>query len=103
MRPARRMAVTGTQLKLVGMSRSHAKHEIAVKSARVIAAMIASEVGSVTIEDVYRRGISPQALGSAAGCVFHSPEFELVCYEKAERQSSHARVLGRWRLRGDGA
>ena len=91
---------TSQQLRLVGMSRSLAKHRTAVLSARLQAAIICAAQGSCTIEDVYESGIPAEKLGNAAGSIFTRENFKFVGYEKAKRPSSHARVLGRWRLRG---
>ncbi len=71
--------------------------------ARLSAKRIARAAGRVSYDDVYRvleyTGKQPELLGSAAGNVFRTGEWESVGWKPSERKSNHARPMRVWRLK----
>lgn len=94
----------GQQLKLQGMSRAAAKHEVQLRSAQVHALMLGRKRATVTIEDVRKLfelgGLLRWDLGNAAGSVFSDRKvWERVGYTTAKRAEAHGRLLRVWRLK----
>jgi len=91
---------TGTQLKLRGLVLAAAKHSESLKAAQWLAELFANNNhGRCCIEDVYSLGMSPKALGNAAGCVFTGDQWQPEAFRTTERPEARARIIRVWRLR----
>jgi hypothetical protein len=94
--------MTGTQLKLRGISLAESARKSLVDEARTVAALLAMKYGTVTADDVrlglMRIGASTD-LGNAWGAVFRSG-FEWTGEVKESTwPPNHCRLIRVWRLR----
>jgi len=92
-------AMGATQLRLRGLKLTTEKHKESVTAARFLAELLGNKQPTVTIEDVYRAGMAPSALGNAAGGVFESERWEMAGWRRTTRLEARGRWVMQWRLR----
>lgn len=93
----------GEERRDAGIEAAASRRYMILVTARNLAYQIAREKGQVTADDVQEAllglGISPEALGNAAGGIFRTGDWVRIGYEKSRRASNNARVVAIWRRR----
>jgi hypothetical protein len=96
--------VTGEQLKLEGMTRAADNNGMILKLYQSTAERLGRMGYPITIDTVHLElaiyGLGPVDIGNAAGSVFKGKDWERVGFRKADRFSSHARMLSLWKWKG---
>jgi hypothetical protein len=92
---------TGAQLRDHGIALVSAGNEDWIYEARSIAIEIATNSGTVTINDVRERIELPEHLSpNLWGAVLRGNDFEAIGYTQATHPSAHARVVRIYKLKG---
>lgn len=92
---------TGAQLRDQGIALVSAGNEDWIYQARSIAIEIATNSGTVTINDVRERIELPEQLSpNLWGAVLRGSDFEAIGYTQATHPSAHARVVRIYKLKG---
>lgn len=92
---------TGAQLRDQGIALVSAGNEDWIYEARSIAIEIATNSGTVTINDVRERIELPEQLSpNLWGAVLRGSDFEAIGYTQATHPSAHARVVRIYKLKG---
>ena len=91
----------GRRLRDIGMLTAAQNRALDLGKARSIARGIAeANNGFCDINQVQKQMVAQGVnLGNAAGSVFKGKEWERVGFGQAERDTSHARVISKWRLK----
>ena len=94
----------GIQMKLAGLGKASKKHADALWRAQICARWLGYGGRTVSMDDLRdemeRIGWNLD-LGMAAGGVFDTEHWTLICWERSRREIRRAGLIGRWRLRAN--